>query len=58
MTKVLKQINMMHKKRTGLMDTGSNNFLQKRDDIRMRNFLQGFPLGFIDVFKQLPAELQ
>jgi hypothetical protein len=50
MTKVLKQINMMHKKRTGLMDTGSNNFLQKRDDIRMRNFLQGFPLGFIDVF--------
>jgi len=50
MTKVLKQINMMYKKRTGLMDTGSNNFSQKRDDIRIRNFLQGFPLGFIDVF--------
>jgi hypothetical protein len=58
MTKVLKQINMMDKKRVGLMDTGSNIFSQKRDDIRMRNFLQGFPLGFIDVFKQLPAELQ
>jgi hypothetical protein len=50
MTKLLKQINMTYKKRTGLMDTGSNSFLQKRDDIRMRNFLQGFPLGFIDVF--------
>jgi hypothetical protein len=49
MTKVLKQISMTHKKRIDLMDTGSNNFLQKRDDIRMRNFLQGFPLGFIDV---------
>jgi len=50
MTKVLKQINMMYKKRTGLMDAGSNNFSQKRDDIRIRNFLQGFPLGFIDIF--------
>ena len=32
MTKVLKQINMMYKKRTGLMDTGSNNFSRKMDD--------------------------
>jgi hypothetical protein len=50
MTKVLKQINMRYKKGTSLMDAGLNSFSQKRDDIRIRNFLQGFPLGFIDVF--------